>query len=140
MPYDASVDLNQFVNNYSTIQINIEPKMAKVRVQFNFPDELSSGPVFMQFDESTEAYHDLTMKRRLCGYAAYPDLNGVYHVNIPFNPKPVRDEYDRSLPKWKKVLIISGVVLAFAALVTLIIMFGGDIIDSISSLIRNIGD
>lgn len=140
MPYDASVDLNQFVNNYSTIQINIEPKMAKVRVQFNFPDELSSGPVFMQFDESSEAYHDLTMKRRLCGYAAYPDLNGVYHVNIPFNPKPVRDEYDRSLPKWKQVLIISGVVLAFAALVTLIIMFGGDIIDSISSLIRNIGD
>lgn len=140
MPYDASVDLNQFVNNYSTIQINIEPKMAKVRVQFNFPDELSSGPVFMQFDESTEAYHDLTMKKRLCGYAAYPDLNGVYHVNIPFNPKPVRDENDRSLPKWARILIISGVVLALVALVILIIMFGSDIIDSISSLIRNIGD
>lgn len=136
--YDVDVDLNQFVNNCSTIQINMEPKMARVRVQFNFPDELSSGPVFMQFDESTEAYHDLTFKRRLCGYAAYPDINGVYHVNIPFNPKPVRDDNDRSLPKWAKALIISGVVVALAALVTLIIMFGGDIVESISSLIRNI--
>ena len=139
-PYDVNVDLNQFVNNHSTIQINMEPKIARVRVQFNFPDELSSGPVFMQLDESTEAYQDLTMKKRLCGYAAYPDINGVYHVSIPFNPKPVRDEGDRSLPKWAKVLIISGVVLAFVALVTIIIMFWGDIVESISSLIRNIGD
>lgn len=118
----------------------MEPKIARVRVQFNFPDELSSGPVFMQLDESTEAYQDLTMKKRLCGYAAYPDINGVYHVSIPFNPKPVRDEGDRSLPKWAKILIISGVVLAFVALVTIIIMFWGDIVESISSLIRNIGD
>lgn len=94
----------------------------------------------MQLDESTEAYQDLTMKKRLCGYAAYPDINGVYHVSIPFNPKPVRDEGDRSLPKWAKILIISGVVLAFVALVTIIIMFWGDIVESISSLIRNIGD
>ena len=105
----------------------MEPKIAKVRVQFNFPDELSSGPVFMQFDESTEAYHDLTMKRRLCGYAVYLDINGIYHVTIPFNPKPVRDDNDRSLPKWAKALIIFGVVVALATLVTLIIMFGGDI-------------
>lgn len=139
-PYDVNVDLNQFVNNYSTIPIDMEPKIARVKVQFNFPDELSFGPVFMQFDESTEAYQDLIMKRRLCGYAAYPDINGVYHVNIPFNPKPVRDDNDRSLPKWAKALIISGVVLALAALVILIIMFGGDIIESIFSLIRNIGD
>ena len=137
-PYDVNIDLNQFVNNYSTIQIDMEPKMARVRVQFNFPDELSSGPVFMQFDESTEAYHDLTMKRRLCGYTAYPDHNGVYHVNIPFNPKPIKDEYNKSLPKWAKILIISGVVLAFAALVTLIIMFGGDMIEGIFSFFRNL--
>ena len=63
-----------------------------------------------------------------------------YHVNIPFNPKPVRDEGDRSLPKWAKILIISGVVLALAALVTLVIMFRGDIVESISNLIKNIGD
>ena len=137
-PYDVNIDLNQFVNNYSTIQIDMEPKMARVRVQFNFPDELSSGPVFMQFDESTEAYHDLTMKRRLCGYTAYPDHNGVYHVNIPFNPKPIKDEYNKSLPKWAKILIISGVVIAFAALVTLIIMFGGDMIEGIFSFFRNL--
>lgn len=137
-PYDVNIDLNQFVNNYSTIQIDMEPKMARVRVQFNFPDELSSGPVFMQFDESTEAYHDLTMKRRLCGYTAYPDHNGVYHVNIPFNPKPIKDEYNKSLPKWAKILIISGVVLAFAALVTLIIMFGGEMIEGIFSFFRNL--
>ena len=137
-PYDVNIDLNQFVNNYSTIQIDMEPKMARVRVQFNFPDELSSGPVFMQFDESTEAYHDLTMKRRLCGYTAYPDHNGVYHVNIPYNPKPIKDEYNKSLPKWAKILIISGVVIAFAALVTLIIMFGGDMIEGIFSFFRNL--
>ena len=137
-PYDVNIDLNQFVNNYSTIQIDMEPKMARVRVQFNFPDELSSGPVFMQFDESTEAYHDLTMKRRLCGYTAYPDHNGVYHVNIPFNPKPIKDEYNKSLPKWAKILIISGVVIAFAAIVTLIIMFGGDMIEGIFSFFRNL--
>ena len=137
-PYDVNIDLNQFVNNYSTIQIDMEPKMARVRVQFNFPDELSSGPVFMQFDESTEAYHDLTMKRRLCGYTAYPDHNGVYHVNIPFNPKPIKDEYNKSLPKWAKILIISGVVIAFAALVTLIIKFGGDMIEGIFSFFRNL--
>lgn len=137
-PYDVDIDLNQFVNNYSTIQIDMEPKMARVRVQFNFPDELSSGPVFMQFDESTEVYHELTMKRRLCGYTAYPDHNGVYHVNIPFNPKPIKDEYNKSLPKWAKILIISGVVIAFAALVTLIIMFGGDMIEGIFSFFRNL--
>ena len=137
-PYDVNIDLNQFVNNYSTIQIDMEPKMARVRVQFNFPDELSSGPVFMQFDESTEAYHDLTMKRRLCGYTAYPDHNGVYHVNIPFNPKPIKDEYNKSLPKWAKILIISGVVLALVALVALIIMFGGDMIEGIFSFFRNL--
>lgn len=137
-PYDVNIDLNQFVNNYSTIQIDMEPKMARVRVQFNFPDELSSGPVFMQFDESTEAYHDLTMKRRLCGYTAYPDHNGVYHVNIPFNPKPIKDEYNKSLPKWAKILIISGVVLAFAALVTLIIMFGGEMIEGIFTFFSNL--
>ena len=137
-PYDVNIDLNQFVNNYSTIQIDMEPKMARVRVQFNFPDELSSGPVFMQFDESTEAYHDLTMKRRLCGYTAYPDHNGVYHVNIPFNPKPIKDEYNKSLPKWAKILIISGVVLALVALVALIIMFGGDMIEGIFSIFRNL--
>ena len=137
-PYDVNIDLNQFVNNYSTIQINMEPKMARVRVQFNFPDELSSGPVFMQFDESTEAYHDLTMKRRLCGYTAYPDHNGVYHVNIPFNPKPIKDEYNKSLPKWAKILIISGVVLALVARVALIIMFGGDMIEGIFSFFRNL--
>ena len=137
-PYDVNIDLNQFVNNYSTIQIDMEPKMARVRVQFNFPDELSSGPVFMQFDESTEAYHDLTMKRRLCGYTAYPDHNGVYHVNIPFNPKPIKDEYNKSLPKWAKILIISGVVLAVVALVALIIMFGGDMIEGIFSFFRNL--
>ena len=135
-PYDVDIDLNQFVNNYSTIQIDMEPKMARVRVQFNFPDELSSGPVFMQFEESTEVYHELTMKRRLCGYTAYPDHNGVYHVNIPFNPKPIKDEYNKSLPKWAKILIISGVVIAFAALVTLIIMFGGDMIEGIFSFFR----
>lgn len=137
-PYDVNIDLNQFVNNYSTIQIDMEPKMARVRVQFNFPDELSSGPVFMQFDESTEAYLDLTMKRRLCGYTAYPDHNGVYHVNIPFNPKPIKDEYNKSLPKWTKILIISGVVLALVALVALIIMFGGDMIEGIFSFFRNL--
>lgn len=137
-PYDVNIDLNQFVNNYSTIQIDMEPKIARVRVQFNFPDELSSGPVFMQFDESTEAYHDLTMKRRLCGYTAYPDHNGVYHVNIPFNPKPIKDECNKSLPKWAKILIISGVVIAFAALITLIIMFGGDMIEGIFSFFRNL--
>lgn len=137
-PYDVNIDLNQFVNNYSTIQIDMEPKMARVRVQFNFPDELSSGPVFMQFDESTEAYHDLTMKRRLCGYTAYPDHNGVYHVNIPFNPKPIKDEYNKSLPKWAKILIISGVALALVALVALIIMFGGDMIEGIFSFFRNL--
>ena len=137
-PYDVNIDLNQFVNNYSTIQIDMEPKMARVRVQFNFPDELSSGPVFMQFDESTEAYHDLTMKRRLCGYTAYPDHNGVYHVNIPFNPKPIKDEYNKSLPRWAKILIISGVVLALVALVALIIMFGGDMIEGIFSFVRNL--
>lgn len=137
-PYDVDIDLNQFVNNYSTIQIDMEPKMARVRVQFNFPDELSSGPVFMQFEESTEVYHELTMKRRLCGYTAYPDHNGVYHVNIPFNPKPIKDEYNKSLPKWAKILIISGVVIAFAALVTLIIMFGGDMIEGIFSFFGNL--
>lgn len=137
-PYDVDIDLNQFVNNYSTIQIDMEPKMARVRVQFNFPDELSSGPVFMQFEESTEVYHELTMERRLCGYTAYPDHNGVYHVNIPFNPKPIKDEYNKSLPKWAKILIISGVVIAFAALVTLIIMFGGDMIEGIFSFFGNL--
>ena len=137
-PYDVNIDLNQFVNNYSTIQIDMEPKMARVRVQFNFPDELSSGPVFMQFDESTEAYHDLTMKRRLCGYTAYPDHNGVYHVNIPFNPKPIKDEYNKSLPKWAKILIISGVVLALVALVALIIMFGGEMIEGIFTFFSNL--
>lgn len=139
-PYDVNVDLNQFVNNYSTIQIDMEPKIAKVRVQFNFPDELSFGPVFMQFDESTEAYHDLTTKRRLCGYAANPDLNGVYHVIIPFNPKPVRDDNDRSLPKWAKILVISGVALALIALVISIIIFWGEIFEFVSSLIRNRGN
>ena len=137
-PYDVNIDLNQFVNNYSTIQIDMEPKIARVKVQFNFPDELSSGPVFMQFDESTEAYHDLTKKRRLCGYAAYPDHNGIYHVDIPFNPKPIKDEYNKSLPKWAKILIISGVALAFAALVTLIIMFGGEMIEGIFTFFRNL--
>ena len=137
-PYNVNVNLNQFVNNYSTIQINMEPKMARVKVQFNFPDELSSGPVFMQFDESTEAYHNLTKKRSLCGYAAYPDYNGVYHIDIPFNPKPIKDEYNKSLPKWAKVLIISGIVLAFAALVTLVIMFGGDKIEDIFTFFRNL--
>ena len=137
-PYDVNVDLNQFVNNYSTIQINMEPKMARVKVQFNFPNELSSGPVFMQFDESTEAYHDLTKKRSLCGYAAFPDYNGVYHINIPFNPKPIEDAYNKSLPKWAKILIISGAVLALAALVTLIIMFGEDMFEDISMFFRNL--
>lgn len=139
-PYDVNVDLNKLVNNYSTIQIDMEPKIAKVKVQFNFPDELSFGPVFMQFDESTEAYHDLTTKRRLCGYAVYPDLNGVYHVIIPFNPKPVRDDNDRSLPKWAKILVISGVALAFIALVISIIIFWGEIFEFVSSLIRNRGN
>ena len=137
-PYNVNVDLNQFVNNYSTIQINMEPKMARVKVQFNFPDELSSGPVFMQFDESTEAYHNLTKERSLCGYAAYPDYNGVYHIEIPFNPKPIKDEYNKSLPKWAKILIISGVVLALAALVTLVIMFGGDKIEDIFTFFRDL--
>lgn len=137
-PYDDSVDLNQFVNNNSVIQIDMEPKIARVKVQFNFPDELSSGPVFMQFDESTEAYYNLTMKSRLCGYVAHQDVNGIYNINIPFNPKPVRDDNDRSLPRWARIIIISGVAIAFVALIVLIIMFSGDIIEGIFAFFRNL--
>ena len=122
-PYEGNVDFREFNGNYSVIKIVMEPKISRVKVQFNFPDETNSGPVFLQMDETTKAYQDLTQKMRLYGYRAYRDYNGIHHIDIPYNPKPIRDENERGLPKWARILIPIAILLVITVIGLLMYKF-----------------
>ena len=135
-PYEGNVDFREFNSNYSVIKIVMEPKISRVKVQFNFPDETNSGPVFLQMDETTKAYQDLIQKMRLYGYRAYRDYNGIHQIDIPYNPKPIRDENESRLPKWARIVIPIVILLVIVALGFLIYKF--DVLGIIANFIRNL--
>ena len=110
----------------------MESKVSKIRVQFNFANSISSSPVFMQIDETSKEFKDLTHYDRFCGYRARLDFNNVYQVDIPRNPKRIRDyDYDRLLSLWwVKLLLIILIVAIVAAFGFLIFSYWSDIRDN----------
>lgn len=116
----------------------MEPKVSKIRVQFNFDNSISSSPVFMQIDETTKIYKDLTQSDRFCGYRARLDFNNVYQVDIPKNPKPVRDyeynDYQSSSPKWIKWLMAILIIGFIAAVGVLSVLYWSEITSFINNL------
>lgn len=133
--YNGEVDLT---TTNSQILIKMEPKVSKIRVQFNFDNSISSSPVFMQIDETTKIYKDLTQSDRFCGYRARLDFNNVYQVDIPKNPKPVRDyeynDYQSSSPKWIKWLMAILIIGFIAAVGVLSVLYWSEITSFINNL------
>ena len=133
--YNGEVDLT---TTNSQILIKMEPKVSKIRVQFNFDNSISSSPVFMQIDETTKIYKDLTQSYRFCGYRARLDFNNVYQVDIPKNPKPVRDyeynDYQSSSPKWIKWLMAILIIGFIAAVGVLSVLYWSEITSFINNL------
>lgn len=128
----------------SQIQIMMEPKVSKIRLQFNFDNIISSNPVFMQIDETTKVYKDLTQIKQFCGYKAELDSNDVYQVYIPKNPKPVwvynHNDYESSSPKWVKWLTAILILTFVAALGALWFFDGSEITDFIKTILNELNE
>ncbi len=146
LPYEAEINLNNFTKNNAIIRINITPIMRKIRIKFIFNETLKTGPVFLEIDETSPYYDDLINNQRFCGYYAWKDNEGTYHVDIPRNPKPLRlpnynDECSqRRLPRWAKHLILTLFGLAITGLIAIIILCWGDIAEFCGNLFNTISD
>lgn len=133
--YIGEVDLSK---TNSIIYIKMESKVSKIRVQFNFANSISSSPVFMQMDETSKEFKELTQYDRFCGYRARLDFNNVYQVDIPKNPKRIRDyNYDRFLSLWWiKLLLIILIVAIVVAFGLLIFLYWSDIVGFINQFMK----
>lgn len=120
LQYEGEVDLTK---TNSLIHITMNPKVSEIKFQFNFDNSISSRPAFMPIDETTKIYKDLTQSDRFFGYRARRLGNDIYQVDIPKNPKPVRDynhnDYEPTAPKWVKWLLII-LLIAFVAAVSIL--------------------